>query len=380
MAKEIKSLYDKKFWSTAFTLSGSTIGAGILALPYIFAKSGFLAGIFWLIVLGAVMLFINLSVGEITLRTKGRHQLSGYAKKYLGPWARNLMFFGSLFGIYSALLAYLIGEGQSLSQLLPGNINPIYLGIAFWLAMSILLREGLKELKKIETYGVIAIITIIIGLFLKFSPDIHTYNLLTINHSSFTAPIGIILFSLLGFSSIPELRNEIRGEEKYFKKAIIAGTLIPVALYIIFCSIFVGVMGRHVTEIATLSFGGPAMTLLGIFTMLTSYFVLSFTIKDTFKFDLKASKKTTFIFTSLIPLALYIIISLTGALDFVTILGIGGVISGTISGILVLLINKKSKEHTRNGKDPEIKMPLGWLMITLISLILISGTILQFVS
>ena len=142
---------NKKFWATTFTLTGTIIGAGILGLPYVFAQSGFLAGLFWLIVLGAVMIFVNLTLSETILRTKGKHQLSGYAEKYLGRWGKYAMFFAMLFGIYSALLAYLIGEGESLSKLLPGNINPILLGIAFWLVMTLLLREGLRGLKKIET-------------------------------------------------------------------------------------------------------------------------------------------------------------------------------------------------------------------------------------
>ena len=54
---------DKKFWATTFTLTGTIIGAGILGLPYVFAKSGFLVGLFWLVVLGAIMIFVNLSLG-----------------------------------------------------------------------------------------------------------------------------------------------------------------------------------------------------------------------------------------------------------------------------------------------------------------------------
>jgi tyrosine-specific transport protein len=370
--------FDKKFWATTFTLSGATIGAGILGLPYIFAKSGFLSGLFWLIVLGAVILFVNLSIGEVTLRTKGKHQLAGYAKLYLGPYGQKLMFFGTAFGIYSALIAYLVGEGESLSKLLPGEISPIYLGIAFWIIMTVLLREGLKSLKKVETYGVIAIISIIIGLFIRYLPQIDSSNLLIINSNHFAAPIGIVLFSLLGFTSIPELRTEIKGKEKLFRRAIIIGTLIPIALYIIFTSIFVGILGNKVTEVATLSFGGPFMTILGIFTMLTSYFVLSFSLKDTFKYDIKASKQTTFIFTSLLPLALYILITSYDLLDFAAILGIGGVISGGTTGIIILLMNKKSKNHTRNKKDPEILMPVTWLMIALISIIFISGIFIHF--
>ena len=368
---------NKKFWATTFTLTGTIIGAGILGLPAVFAKSGFLIGLFWLIALGAVMVFVNLSLGEVALRTRGKHQLSGYAEKYLGKWGKRTMFFAVIFGVYSALLAYLIGEGESLSKIIPGNTPPIVFGITFWLIMTLLLRKGLKSLKRIETWGVIAIILIVIGIFIRFAQFIEPTNLITWNQSNFTLPIGVVLFALLGFTSIPELREEIRGQEKLLKKAIILGTLIPIILYITFSAVFVGVLGTNITQIATLSFG-PLMVILGIFTMLTSYFVLSFSLKDTFKYDIRASKKTNFLFTSIIPLIIYIIVIQFDFIGFTLILGIGGVISGGLTGILILLMLKKSKSNTRNTKKPEIQMPTNWTLIIILSIIFITGIILEF--
>ncbi|MCK5449432.1 amino acid permease [Candidatus Pacearchaeota archaeon] len=368
---------DKKFWATTFTLTGTIIGAGILGIPYVFAQSGFLIGLFWLIALGAVMIFVNLVLGEITLRTKGIHQLPGYSEKYLGPWGKYAMFFAMLFGIYSALLAYLIGEGESFSRLIPGNVNPIFFGIAFWIVMTLLLREGLKGLKKIETWGVMGIIVIILGIFIKFVPQVQPSNLLTFNLPSFALPIGVIMFALLGFTSIPELRQEIKGKEKLFKKAIVIGTIIPIFLYILFSLIFVGILGKNVTEVATLSFG-PFITVLGIFTMFTSYFVLSYSIRDTFKYDLKTSKTINFFFTSLVPLILYLLVSRFNLIGFVSILGIGGVISGGLTGILVILIGRKAKTQTRNGKDPEIQMPIILPIAAILIFIFIAGIIMEF--
>lgn len=368
---------NKKFWATTFTLTGTIIGAGILGIPYVFAQSGFLVGLFWLVVLGAVIIFVNLSLGEVTLRTRGVHQLSGYAEKYLGPWGKYAMFFAMVFGIYSALLAYLLGEGESFARLIPWDINPIFFGIGFWMIMTLFLKGGLKELKKIETWGVIGIILIILGIFIKFVPQISPANLLTINLPNFALPIGVIMFALLGFTSIPELRQEIKGQEKLFKRAIIIGTLIPVILYILFTSIFVGILGRNVTEVATLSLG-PFITVLGIFTMLTSYFVLSYSLRDTLRYDLKTSKKVNFFFTSLVPLILYLLVARFNFLGFISILGIGGVISGGLTGILILLMSKKAKEKTRNGKDPEIQVPITWPILVLLIFIFISIIIIEF--
>lgn len=367
-------MYNKKFWAAAFTLSGTIIGAGILGLPYVFSKSGFLIGLIWLIFLGAIILFINLALGEVTLRTKGTHQLTGYAQMYLGIWGKRIMLATFLFGIYSALLAYLIGEGESFSNLLPGKINPFFLGLIFWLIMTLLLREGLKGLKKVETYGVIAIIILVIGLFIREFPNISSSNLLIINQNEFMFPIGVILFSLLGFVSIPEVRRLINGQEKNLKKAILIGGIIPIILYSIFALVVVGVLGENIPQIATLSFG-PIVTLLGIFTMLTSYFVLSFSLKDTFEYDLKLSRRLSFFLTSIVPVIIYTLFYLLKLDSFTKVLSIAGVITAGSTGILIVLMNKKAKQKSK--KKNEINVPMNWIIIFLISLLLISGAILQ---
>ncbi len=362
---------NKKFWATAFTLTGTMIGAGILGLPYVFAKSGFLIGIFWLLVLGAIMILANLYLAEITLRTKGKHQLAGYAKQYLGEKGGALMFFAVVFGIYSALLAYLIGEGQSLSQIITGTTDyAVYFGIGFWILLTLLLREGLHGLKKVETWGVLAIVGIILGMFIYLSPNIQPINLLYTNNTSFFLPFGVVMFALLGFTSIPELRLEIKGNEKMFKKAIFVGTLIPIILYILFTSIFIGILGVNITEIATLSFG-KILNLLGIFTMLTSYLVLSFSLKDMYKYDLKLSKKRRFFWVSLVPLIIYLVATKFNLDSFIKIIGIGGVISGGLTGILILMINSKSK--SKGNRKPEFKIPINNLIKIFLTIIFIAG-------
>ena len=112
-----------KLFPAVAVFVGTTIGAGFLGIPYVFAKSGFLIGLIHLIAITLFMVLIELYTGEIILRTNGNHQLAGYAKKYLGKTGGTLMFFAMIFGIYSALIAYLIGEGKSLSYVFLGDIK-----------------------------------------------------------------------------------------------------------------------------------------------------------------------------------------------------------------------------------------------------------------
>ncbi|HUW43946.1 MAG TPA: aromatic amino acid transport family protein [Bacillota bacterium] len=368
----------RKFLSAAFTLTGTIIGAGILGLPYVFAQSGFLIGLFWLIFLGAIVLLVNLYIGEITLRTKDTHQLPGYSEKYLGLWGKRIMFLAVIFGVYSALLAYLIGEGQSLSKLFTGGIEySLLFGVGFWVVMTTLLQGGLKRLKNIGYWGVIAIISIIFVVFFLLFPGVRLENIAHLNMSKLFLPYGIVLFALLGFTSIPELRREVGQDRKLLKKSILLGVLIPIVLYIMFSFVFVGVLGKNISEVATLSFGGILgiiLLLLGIFTMMTSFFVLSFSLKDYFIFDLK-KRKILFLFVSIFPLILYFLVYFFNLAGFVKVLGIGGAISGGIMGILILLINIKAKKKTE--RKPEYSIPINWFIIGILSLIFLAGIFLE---
>jgi len=178
--------------------------------------------------------------------------------------------------------------------------------------------------------------------------------------------------ALLGFSAIPELKRELKGSEKLMKKAIFIGALIPVIVYILFSFIFVATLGQNVPEVATLAFG-KVVLFLGVFTMLTSYFVLSFALKDMFIFDFEYSKSKTFILVSVIPLLIFIILYLLNMLKFVSILGFAGVISAGVTGILILLMNRKAKK--KGDRKPEYSIKINKIIIIGIIIVFILGVL-----
>ncbi|MEX0920455.1 MAG: aromatic amino acid transport family protein [Candidatus Pacearchaeota archaeon] len=370
---------NKRFLTAAFTLSGTIVGAGILGLPYVFAQSGFFIGMFWILFLGMIMILINLYMGEITLRTKNIHHLPGYAERFIGEWGKRIMMGAIIFGIYSALLAYLIGEGQSLSQLFTGSIeSSFFFGVFFWLIMVTFLQGGLNDLKKLEYWGVWGIIFVVFIAFILLFPQVSVDNLTYIDVPQIFLPFGVVLFSLIGFLSIPELRRELGRDKELMKKSILLGAFVPVILYIILSLVFVGVAGDELKQVATLSFSGGVgnvLLILGIFTMFTSYFVLSFALKDYFFYDLKR-RKLSFFFTSVFPLALYLIVYFFDLAGFVTVLGLGGVVTGGVAGILILIMNLKAKEI--GDRKPEYSIPLNKIAIGILTLIFIVGIFFEF--
>ncbi|MEK6871691.1 MAG: aromatic amino acid transport family protein [Nanoarchaeota archaeon] len=368
---------NKKIIIGACALAANIIGAGILGLPYSFAQAGFFIGLFWIIILGTIILYTFLCLGEVALRTKEKMQLLGYAEKYLGKKYRFAMSFALLFGLYAALLAFLIGEGQSISYFFTNTTNnALFFSLLFWITMTLLLREGLRGLKKITTVGVFAVIMIISMLFLYYLHQITVENIFSIEINNIFLPFGIVLFALIGFNAIPELEMIMKGSEKKLKQAIILGILIPIILYIFFSVALVGALGKNISPIATIGLG-KGVSFLGIFTMFTCYFVSSFCLKDLYAFDLKISRKKTFLLVAVPPLIAYLILYYTDKINFIQILGIGGVISGGLTGIIILIMNKKAK--IKGDRKPEYVMPINWFIILLISLVFIAGIIAQLV-
>src|SRR3989339_1824851 len=113
-----------------FMITGMTIGAGVLGVPYVVAQVGLKIGIAYILILGLVMLSLNLMLGEIAVRTKESLQISGLVGKYLGKWPKYFINILIVFGAYGALLAYVAGEGQALSALFGGN--PVVWSVVFW--------------------------------------------------------------------------------------------------------------------------------------------------------------------------------------------------------------------------------------------------------
>ena len=110
-----------KLWMAISTLVGTIVGAGILGLPYVISKVGFVYGSVLIVLLGLAFLLLNLCMGEIVLRTRQQHQLTGYAAKYLGQKGKWIMTLTLILSIYGALTAYLIGEGETLHAIFGGS-------------------------------------------------------------------------------------------------------------------------------------------------------------------------------------------------------------------------------------------------------------------
>lgn len=364
-----------KTFSATSVLIGTIIGAGVLGIPYVVMQSGFTIGLIHLVLLAIILCTTMLYLGEIVLRTKTEHQLPGYAEKYLGKTGKNLMFASVAFGIYAAIIAYLIGEGESLSFIFTGSTGQEFIfGAAVWLIISAVTYFDLKALERGEEIGVVLIVILMLSIVLLFWNRIDPANLQYTNLNYLLTPFGVILFAYLGFMAIPELRRVLNKNEKSMKKSIILAHLICFLVYTLFAAVVLGYKGSATPQLATLALGKPFI-LLGMITMATSYLSLSISLMDTFRHDYGMKKLKAWFTTISIPIILFTILEKFNIATFTSIISIGGIISGGLTAIIILYMVPLAK--VKGNRKPEYSMHYSKIIFYILSAIFVIGALAE---
>lgn len=365
---------NKSLLEAIATLIGTTIGAGILGLPYVVANSGFIIGLMLILIIGFSILFINLALGEIVLRTNGNHQLTGYAFIYHGKLGKFILTLVMIFGIYGALTAYLIGEGNTLSYIFNGN--PLLFTIIFSILTSLIILFGISGVKKSELILSTISLTLIILIILLSLNFIKFNNISYFNIENILIPYGAIFFAFLALPAIPEMKEEISKNKKLLKKAIIIGSLIPFIIYILFVLAIVGVTGINTTEIATFGLGsfiGKYMLFLGslfaTFAMTTAFLSLALALKEMYIYDFKINKYLSWLLTCFVPL----ILILFGVNDFIKVISIVGSVVAGIDGIFIISMWYKAKIYGK--RNPEYSVDIPKIVVIVIAIVFIVALI-----
>jgi len=382
--KEYKGFFRRNnMWVASATLMGTIVGAGVLGIPYAIAQSGLFIGIIHLLVLGLTILVLHLCIGEISLRTKGIHQLSGYMEKYLGKKGKYLIMLSMMIGIYGALTAYILGQGEIFSTIIGGR--PLVYSLVFFLLASTILYYGIKATGRAEliitALMVITIIFIGVFAFNKINPT----HLTGIHLKNFFLPYGVILFAFVGTAAIPELRLELAKDKHKLKKAIIIGSITPIILYFIFALIVLGIVGlgnfnllgpnERIATVALSIFSQPSLAFIAnifaAFAMLTSFLGLGLALKEMYIYDCGISKHTAFFLTVIPPL----IIALLDITSFITVIAFAGAVAGGIDGILIMLAYWKAKK--KGERKPEYSLTISRTLTTMLILLFSFGIIYQ---
>jgi len=319
------------FWEAIFIIVGTVIGAGILGLPSVFAKNGYLTATAALLV--SLVLVIELAFMIVELEGSSSRQIPSLIGYYLGGMARAVAFLGFLIAVFSALTAYYIGLADSFRSLgLPPG-----LGYLTGIIMSFYVcYRGLKGAARAELIITIVMIGLIFLIILFSSTNVNVEKLNEFHLPNLASPFGIIIFALYGHMILPEVKRLLisAGLRKKISLAIILGYSIPAMIYLLFSASIVGSL-ESIPDVATLAFHGYLYVLGISFALLalsTSLMGNALVVRDTLWEDFRI-KEEGILIAPFIPLML----ATLGGKNFVTMLDIGGIFGICLISIMIAL-------------------------------------------
>ncbi|CRX39357.1 amino acid permease [Estrella lausannensis] len=259
MVEEIQdALFEEKepepsLINAIFLITGTCIGAGMLALPFVTAYSGFLPALLigfisWIFMMATGLLFL-----EATLWMPDGANVISLSRHFLGrtgQWIGAVLF---LF-LYLCLMVSYIDEGSALfGSFMSSYISPLESTlqlIFFSVIFGALVLVGTQIVGKVNGL-------LVLGLVLSY------FLIVVAGIGSVEAPLALradwslwymaapTLFSAYGYHNIlPTLSTYLKRDTKKLRIAVIVGTTIPFIVYTLWQLLIIGAVPvEHISQI-----------------------------------------------------------------------------------------------------------------------------------
>jgi tyrosine-specific transport protein len=236
-------------FGAAMIIAGTTIGAGMLALPIVSNALGPIGMILALIFMWALIYYAGLVHVEINLVNGGEPvSVSVLAGRWIGPKTEAFMSF-ILVGLFFALLAaYLTGMASVASVMLRQvlgidlSVRGVILGCAAVFTTATILR--MTWLDYVNRLFVVVKILAFSILIMNLLPFINLEKAFA-QPVSFNFMVLPILFTSFGFhGSIPSVMRYLQNDPVKIRKAFFWGTFLPLIVYLLWCGTTVSIIPR----------------------------------------------------------------------------------------------------------------------------------------
>ncbi|MEM8727775.1 MAG: aromatic amino acid transport family protein [Chlamydiota bacterium] len=233
-------------------VAGTTIGAGMLALPVLTSFVGFFPSVAifffcWLVMLVAAFFFLDLN-----LAMEGKPNLISMVDKTLGSWGKGFSWVVYLFLLYSLTAAYISASGPLFvsavkamtGYTLPSWLSPFSLPIMFGLFV----YSGTPGVDLINRLLMIGL-AVSYSILIVFLPDHIQGTLLThIDWTPTLVTLPVVITSFGYHIIIPSLTTYMNRDRKDLRRTLIIGSLLPLVSYILWQLLILGaipIFGQH---------------------------------------------------------------------------------------------------------------------------------------
>ncbi|WP_439327859.1 aromatic amino acid transporter [Lonepinella sp. BR2357] len=228
-----------KTLGSTLLVSGTMIGAGMLAMPLTSAGIGFtftfvLLGILWFLLTYSALLFV-----EIYQTAEPDAGIGTLSAQYFGKAGRVISTAILMIFLYALLAAYVTGGGNILASLLTqisdsettSKISIVLFTLIFG-AFVVIGTRSVDVINRLLFYIMVAALVFVLVL---MSPKISVDNLMAMPiDNALLISASPVFFTAFGFhGSIPSLNAYLGGNVKSLRIAILTGSFITLVIYIL---------------------------------------------------------------------------------------------------------------------------------------------------
>ncbi|MDF5727384.1 MAG: aromatic amino acid transport family protein [Rhizonema sp. PD38] len=385
--------------STAL-IAGTTIGAGILALPAVTLPSGVVPSTALLIAVWIYTLISGYLLVQVTLNTMSSVGLPSLGllviiESTLGKLVARIAGGAYLFMHYVMLVAYIAQGGSILVSAVEKmwgvhNVLPAWVGTtAFTVLFGGIMYLGRDRfIAKLNNAFVAIVIASFIGLLFLGSTQVQPSKLSFQNWSALPAAVSVMFVALFFHTIIPVITVQLEGDIRKIRQSIVIGSGIPLIMFLAWNAVILGSVSPDVIQgistgktvfdpLQTLRDGGAGewlgvlVSVFSEFALVTSFIGFVYGLLDFFRDISPVSAKEPLNRLPLYSLILFPPLSLStlnpsiffAALDYAgtfSISVLGGIIPAVISW-------KQTQEQEQLNSTTQSLVPGG--KITLIIMI-----------
>ncbi|MGB6189465.1 MAG: aromatic amino acid transport family protein [Aeromonas molluscorum] len=230
-------------------IAGTTIGAGMLALPLASSSLGGPATLALMLGLWALMAFTAMLQVEASLST-GKWYLHQLADQLLGPWGKRVASFCILMLFYSLASAYISGGSSLLVQALADVGISFSQGQAAWaftLLFGGMVCIGTKQVDYLNRLMFAVKLVIMVAVLALLLPRAEGQHLLSLPLGQGLLLAGLpVIFTSFGFhGSIPSVMLYLGDCPKRLRRVFVWGSALPLILYVLWQVAILGLLGQQ---------------------------------------------------------------------------------------------------------------------------------------
>lgn len=358
----MKRLYQNKTLGGILLVAGTSIGAGMLALPITTGIGGFYPAIGLFLLCFAYMLLTLFLLLEANLYEPSMEaNIISMARRRLGGLGQIASWLSFLLLYYAVAAAYMSAGGSLIGNLITAGhelsitkANMTIIGFAAGGGLLVFFGAWLVDhINRFLMFGLIASYLILV---IFVTPNVQMVSL-DVGESKFLlVAIPVVVLSFTSHVIVPSLRMYMQNDVKQLKKSLLYGSLVPLVFYVVWEFLIVGVLpsaGEYsLTAIAArphpvagitqalhsylgLSWVAAAVGAFSFFALMTSFLAVVLSLIDFLSDGFQIKKdmwgRLRLLFFTLVPPLIFALYFPSG---FVLALSYAGVFVAILYGIL----------------------------------------------